>query len=189
MVTSPGHPRYHYHKAFKNFHKSAHDFGQFQSQSLTSTQSIKQRHLLAAAPAVAVKNSTENESNSYCSSPTSQWAHNGLIHPNFQFIIIIIMKMKFLCSINTLAQIICSRAQRRSCRTSTGRPLDSTGHPVGFCQTSTKILHICFKCLRIANFIKKCNKKFYWMSSSRISIGRPQVYTGRPVELLYMMSP
>ena len=48
--------------------------------------------------------------------------------------------------------------QRTSCRISIGRPLDFTGR--------------CFKGLRIANFIEKCNKKFYWMSS-RNSTGRP----------------
>ena len=48
---------------------------------------------------------------------------------------------------------------------------------------STRILQVCFKGLRIANFIEKCNKKFYWMSS-RNSTGRPLESTGRPVELL-----
>ena len=72
-------------------------------------------------------------------------------------------------------------------RISVGHPLDSTGHPVGFYWTSTRILQVCFKCLRIANFINKCNN-FYW-TSSRISIGRLLESTGRPVELLYRTSP
>ena len=44
-----------------------------------------------------------------------------------------------------------------------------------------------FKCLRIANFIKKSNENFYW-TSSRISIGCPLKSTGLPVELLYRTS-
>ena len=44
---------------------------------------------------------------------------------------------------------------RTSCRISIGRPLDSTGCPIGFHWTSTRILQVCFKCLRIANFIEK----------------------------------
>ena len=78
--------------------------------------------------------------------------------------------------------------QRTSCILSKGRPLDSTGHPVGFYWMSTRILQVCFKWLRIANFIEKCNKKFYWMSS-RNSIGHTLESTGRPVELVYWMSP
>ena len=65
--------------------------------------------------------------------------------------------------------------------------LDSIGCPVGFYGTSPRILQVCFKCLRIANFIEKCNKNFYWMSS-KISIGCPLESTGRLVELLYWTS-
>ena len=59
--------------------------------------------------------------------------------------------------------------------------------PVGFYWTSTRILQVCFKWIRIANFIEKCNKNFYWMSS-KISIGRLLESTGRPVELVYWTS-
>ena len=66
-----------------------------------------------------------------------------------------------------LAQIIWSR----------GRPVELlTGHPVGFYWTSTRILQVCFKYFRIANFIEKYNKDFYWTSpgiywaSSRIAL-------------------
>ena len=62
--------------------------------------------------------------------------------------------------------------QRTSCRISIGRPLDFTGRPVGFYWMSTRILQVCFKGLRIANFIEKCNKKFYW-TSIRNSTRRP----------------
>ena len=41
----------------------------------------------------------------------------------------------------------------------------SIGRPAGFYQISSRILKVCFKCLKIANFIKKCNKNFYWTSS------------------------
>ena len=75
-----------------------------------------------------------------------------------------------------------------SCRISIGHPLDSTGRLVGFYWTSTRILQVCFECLGIANFIKKCNKNFYW-TSGKISIGRPLESTGRKIELLYWTAP
>ena len=53
---------------------------------------------------------------------------------------------------------------------------------------SSRILQVCFKCLRIANFIEKSNKNFYW-TSSKISNGRPLESTECPVELLYWTSP
>ena len=55
-------------------------------------------------------------------------------------------------------------------------PLDSTGCPVGFYTSSSGILQVCFKYLRIANFIEECNKNFNWTStriywtSSRIAL-------------------
>ena len=60
--------------------------------------------------------------------------------------------------------------QRTSCRISIVRLLDSTGRLVGFYRTSSRILKVCFKCLRIDNFTEKCNKHFY-QTSSKISIG------------------
>ena len=71
--------------------------------------------------------------------------------------------------------------QRTFCRISIGYPLDSTECPVGFYWTSTRILQVCCKCLRIANFIEKCKKNSYW-TSSRISIGHPLESTRRPLE-------
>ena len=46
---------------------------------------------------------------------------------------------------------------------------------------SSRILQVCFKCLRIANFIEKCNKNFYWTSS--------KIFIGRLGELLYWTFP
>ena len=63
----------------------------------------------------------------------------------------------------------------------------SIGHPVRFYRRSTRILEVWFKCLRIANFIEKCNKNANW-TSSKISIGRLLESTGHLVELLYWMS-
>ena len=60
-----------------------------------------------------------------------------------------------------MAQIIWSRI-------SIGRPLDSTGHPVRFYRTSTRILQVCFKCLRIAISSRKSTGhlvELYWMST------------------------
>ena len=68
-----------------------------------------------------------------------------------------------------------------------GCSVDSTGCLVGFYWMTTRILQIFFKCLKIANFIKKCNKNVYW-TSSKISIGRLLESTGHLVELLYWMS-
>ena len=65
-----------------------------------------------------------------------------------------------------------------------GCSVDSTGCLVGFYWMTTRILQIFFKCLKIANFIKKCNKNVYW-TSSKISIGRLLESTGHLVELLY----
>ena len=41
---------------------------------------------------------------------------------------------------------------------------------LGFYWTSNRIFQVCNKCLGIANFMEKCNKKIYW-TSSIISIG------------------
>ena len=55
--------------------------------------------------------------------------------------------------------------QRTSYRISFRHPLDSTGCPVGFYTSSSGILQVCFKYLRIANFIEECNKNFNWTST------------------------
>ena len=76
---------------------------------------------------------------------------------------------------------------RTSCRISIGDPLDSTECPVGFYWTSTRILQVGFKCLRIANFSVTSRKICigYPLESSR----RPVESSRRPVELLYWTSP
>ena len=53
-----------------------------------------------------------------------------------------------------------------SCRTSIGRPLDSTGRPIEFCKFASNVLQL--------------------LISSRNTI---KISTGRPVELLYRTSP
>ena len=80
--------------------------------------------------------------------------------------------------------------QRMSCRISIGHPLDSTRCLVGFYQMSTTILQVCFKCLRIANFIEKCHEDFYTRHSVKFLLDVHQnlldvqqnCSTGRPLE-------
>ena len=74
--------------------------------------------------------------------------------------------------------------QRMSCRISIGHPLDSTRRLVGFYRMSTTILQVCFKCLRIANFIEKCNKNFYFLFDVHQNLLDVQqnYSTGHPLE-------